>query len=130
MGWRSNPSPRFMAVIKVVSFPYVNSFVPERKQPIRPMKIPRMIGRVNKSPEECFSLIFHFAISTPSSPPNNPPMIVLTFISCRTFTFEKFAVGFSSTPTSLEPTSAPSAAPKMIARRLDDVITSAVLFLK
>lgn len=64
--------PRFIPVKRVVFFQFVNSFVPETKQSILPIKIPRIIGKANKSPDDCFSPIILFAISTP----NNPPIIV------------------------------------------------------
>ena len=51
---------------------------PLKKQPIRPMIIPIISGRVNKSPEEFTSPIIFLQISTPTSPPNNPPIIDLS----------------------------------------------------
>lgn len=73
------PSPKSIPKIEVVSLPYVNSLIPERKQPILPIIIPTIMGSVNKSPEDFFSPMMLFANSTPRSPPKSPPIMVLLF---------------------------------------------------
>ena len=70
-------------IANLMQFQLQNSFIPERKHPILPMKIPKIIGKTNKSPEDFVSPIRFFAISTPNKPPNNPPIIVLVFINTK-----------------------------------------------
>lgn len=118
VGCLINPSPKSIPVKKSVSFPYVNSFVPLKKQPMRPMIIPRIIGKVNKSPEDCFSLIIFFDTSTPIKPPNNPPIMDFVLSKSNMFSDEKSIIGFSKKPISLEPTNEPIIAPKIIESRL------------
>ena len=76
------------------------------------------MGKVNKSPEELRSPIIFFAISTPISPPNKPPIIVLELrMSMIDFSFIT-SKGFSKSPTTLEPKYAPAAAPMIMDKRL------------
>ncbi len=114
IGCLYNPSPKFMPVGKLVSLPYVNSVVPLKKQPIRPIIIPIIIGKVNKSPEERFSLIIFFEVSTPINPPKRPPMIDFVFSKRSTLLALNVIKGFSRKPISLEPINAPAIAPRII----------------
>ena len=129
-GWRANPSPKSMPVIREVVFPYVNSAVPARKQPILPIKMPKMIGRVNRSPEGCLSFNFHLVISTPSKPPKSPPMIVLRLKKYMKSRLPKSTTGFSRNAAMRDPSSAPTAAPRMIDKRFEDVMGSGLFFLR
>ena len=114
VGCLYNPSPKSIPVINLVSFPYVNSLIPLKKQPIRPMIIPITIGKVNKSPEECLSLIIFFEVSTPINPPNSPPIIDFVLSNRNILLVVSVIKGFSKKPTSLEPTNAPKIAPSII----------------
>ena len=114
VGCLYNPSPKSIPVMNLVSFPYVNSLVPLKKQPIRPIIIPITIGKVNKSPEECLSLIIFFEVSTPINPPNSPPMMDFVLSKRNILLVVSVIIGFSEKPISLEPTNAPKIAPSII----------------
>lgn len=123
IGWRRMPSPRSIPVKNVVSDPYVNSFTPERKHPIRPIKMPAISGGVKRSPDELVSPMLFLATSTPMSPPKSPPIIVLTLKSVSQWV-DEILTGFSSHPITREPMNAPIAAPSMIGILLVDATGS------
>ena len=72
------------------------------------------MGKVNRSPEDCFSWIIFFENSTPINPPNNPPIIDFVLSNCNMLMEFIEINGFSKNPTSLEPIKAPTMAPSMI----------------
>lgn len=76
--------------------------------------MPIIIGKTNKSPEDCFSPIIFLAISTPKRPPNNPPIMVLAFKSAISTEASKEKTGFSKKATILDPNKAPITAPRIM----------------
>lgn len=88
------------------------------------------MGNVNKSPEDCFSLMLFFASSTPKSPPNKPPIIVLVLNKFSREETSEGNMGFSKNPTMREPRKAPIAAPKIMDNRFIETMGSVVRFRK
>lgn len=69
-------------------------------------------------------------ISTPKSPPNNPPIIVLEFKRVNKAEILKVKIGFSKKATILEPKKAPIAAPNTIESLFKFGIESVECFLR
>lgn len=89
--------------------------MPVKKQPIRPIIIAKIKGKVIKSPVLSLYLIIFFVSSTPIKPKVKPPMIVLLVQKKRKgFFASKRACGFSNVPIILDPKSAPIKAPIII----------------